>query len=637
MSEALVAEQRHELPADIVAFVDGLDADGVDRLPPSRTTWLRLCHGSSELEDGLLEFLDTQLTAATQTFIHSLEDLAAISPDTGLPTPALNTGLALHYRWGSYESPFGTNSGELSGWLETARDHLPGAQDEALAAVIDAAAEFDPEQFDLALGLAGEEIKLWSGGKFARLSGESLKTYADRVAGLVRGDAIHMAEAVIGKVQWYATDVDLLRRTAALPLVRTYGKAEDLLRLQQQILERQSQLGPVQDTAEYNELVAQASTAFMADRLGIKGIGELAWAFRQDPGLIAVLAAQNPKEEAKLRKLGSETLLRLDAADRTPAHAAVILELEQKAVADLDEYADFLLELFKQGGSLSEQQVITLTGLVMASPDTRPNDWTCKVICALAPMDQVSHVLNERPRLLQCDTEIGAIAARRLAREGWLDEAKEIARRPLTNDSANALFNPIHNLLAVYEESGDESAWDEAEQRMATVRLTSHYTQPTSWFEAAARQFVAARKQGKLERAEVAATAMQAFYTHEFAHVREYSLGKSARIFLDSGELDKAEMMAALLYEHYQSDMLGKRDKSYRFDALLAVMEAYIQAGQSEAAADITRRYFLTEPTPGYHLLAALDTLSRLKNRWKPVLYASSLDSLAGFLNRHKE
>lgn len=611
MVEAL-AEQQEELPADIVAFIDSLDPAGIEGMSPSGVAKLRLRHGSTLMEDGPLELVDAQLAVAAEAFAYDMENLTVISPDTGLPTAVLNDTA----KWNTYSSPIVASSGQLSTWLECARDNLPETVDEVLEGIVDAAGEFDPDQFELALGLAKEDF----GHK------------GDNAASLLRGDARHLAAAIISKLRYYSMDIELLRRGASLPLVKRYSREEELSGLQLRILQLERQRDPGYRTTEYDEFATRVGTRFISDRLNIYGSTELSWLIQQDPSLAADLIAQNPAHAAKVRKLAGSVLLGLDEADRSPAHTTALAELEQQVVQDLAEYTDFLHALFKRSGELSDQQLTTLADLVLASPGTEPSGWACSILCALAPQEQLVRILNERPRLLQYGSEIGAMSVRRLARAGLIDQAKAIAEQPLCIDSANARFNPIYNFLAIYEESGDEAAWDEAERRGAAIGSERFYTYPTYWYKAVVRQFEAARKQGNMERAEAAAATLETFYSHDYHDVREYSLSSTVRLFLDSGELDKAELMAARLYQHYANDALD-RYRYHRFDALFSVMDAYTKAGQPEAATEIVRRYVLSEPQPDYHVSTAVDALKDGPDRWIPHMFASHLDDITEFLS----
>ncbi|HSX33794.1 MAG TPA: hypothetical protein VLF91_05670 [Candidatus Saccharimonadales bacterium] len=579
----------YTLPNDLVQFVDALDPERMPDVPDFTVLDYQLTYGSYDQEDRFLEQLDAELEQSKEVYLCDLEAFLASSPDNGLAVNDKDVGR------GQSQLPHEYSGTDLKGWLACAHKHLPGAENEVMTAIVAAIVDtYDHQAFEAVI----HQTRFEAGAP----------TYRSRLL-IERANSalIDLTQTVADQLRRYAADIEIVEEFASSSLMQAYGTDDALLDIER----ARARLTPRERTTAvapdaYDKFVQHVGVVVVGNEHSFRGRDELGWIVRQTPDALTDLMAQAPTLRARLRlgELGAYALATLDASEASARHQMVLDSLEQQAARSMVSYTHFLQPLFKRDGTLSPKQLARLGELITQEP----NHWAARMLCALTPVEQLPELLDRRD--LVTGPQIAAICVRRLARGGDLERAYEIARRQLGPGPYEQRLNSIYNLLAIYEETGEEAAWKEAEERLLVAQTDQYPIHTLSRYELAARRFVGARQHGDLARADAALADMEVYHAHnERTDVRLESLAATTQLFLDSGELEQAENYAVRLYqERVASPRRGDREDSHV--GLLHVMQGYMEAQLPKQAVRLMSTYFTSGRTVDYGFRKALALLT---------------------------
>ena len=599
--------ELYELPPDVVAFVDSLEPGGVVDDTPAGVIDLRLTYGSVEMEDGPLETLHDELTAAKEAYLLELENFVSISPEHGLPS-SLTQG---ELRRSLHQANFTDSQREFDTWLDCAAKHLPETASEAIDEVVEIIVDnFDVEQVELAIGLA--EAKNAYRGPIIR--------------DFVHEDGRRLFEAVAGQIWRHSLNIDTARRFVASSLTQRYSRDNDRLRLEQHIIELENQQDPSQSRERLIKFLPALEQALAGGDTFTNGLEELLWVIKGAPDLLAGVIARNPTVGHRARKWGSIILRSLPEARRTDEHETALSEIEAMAGQNLKEYTDFLAQHIEQGAIPSADQIAILTDLAIHSPLGTVDSWAWSAICALAPLGQLVELIENRSDIFSTEQTV-AICVRRLAQGGQLAKAHKLVEIDPSPYSSNQVREHIHRLLVIYEEAGDETAWQKAIALSPQISSYSYFTH-----EFAARRFVAALKQGNAERAEAAAADMELGHTNPAHDKRRRALGVTVRLFLDSGDLDTAELFAYRLFNEVVTNDIAIHRSYGRLEGLLTVMQARMDQGQADEVARMAHAYIFTQSPPDHNLGYAVKMLRHGHPEFLPDLLTPHLNEVTNVL-----
>lgn len=164
---------------------------------------------------------------------------------------------------------------------------------------------------------------------------------------------------------------------------------------------------------------------------------------------------------------------------------------------------------------------------------------------------------------------------------------------------------PVRNLLAIFEETGDTSVLQEAERRIQELKNKSYHDN-VALHEFAVRKYVAATKHSDESLAEAALTEMeQSHQSDDTYYVKKRSLEMSMKAFIDLADYGNAEVCAKRLFEINYSD--GGVD--WNHNAMREMISAYMGAGQKDHAANLVREHYFSGQAANYHGVWAVKTL----------------------------
>lgn len=591
------------LPPELVSYIDELDPQEISGMAEPDIVDFCLTHGSGEQEDAHLEKIDEELRASSEAYVSDLEMFLSASPDYGVPS---------FVHSGYNARPQHHASGwELEGWLKVAAKHLPGAESEAMDDIVACIiANFDPEQFEL----AAEGVSTYNAYEVVE------------ARNLLHKRAGELANTTARQLCSYEVNADTIQDFIDCSFMQTFGKDLDHTTLQARVLE----LNGEQASPDYADLLAKVEQNITATgQYGYAIADRIDWLLRRDPQAITRLIAEKPQIARMAYPVARELVQNTETEGIVEVRNAALAVVENQAKSDVATYAEFVKNSFDVTGTFDSTRIGTLKTLLEETGDAGPLVY--QMLYVNLPIEEVA-ALTERHSASLADSETRAICVQRFAAEGCLDKAYELARTTQAIDSAKSILHPINNLLAIYDETGDEAAFAEAQGRLHEAQRDKSFIYPTDLHKIAARTFKAARRHGHTVRAQEAEAAMEPYYSHAYSDVRDRSLGCRLRLALDDGDLPTAKDFAARLYaSREQSNDTFDKDRST--DALLHVLQACVQAGDTESAVELVQAYFATD-NPHYTLKYAVSILRKEPLAYMPPLYASHLHAIADFKDR---
>lgn len=203
-------------------------------------------------------------------------------------------------------------------------------------------------------------------------------------------------------------------------------------------------------------------------------------------------------------------------------------------------------------------------------------DSTASVASRYASDDLLEELLASDPWLTDNDTTKHMVV-RRLARTGQVARARELVDAKSTvRDGHAKIAYPINNLLAIYEESGDEFALADAEARIdAYATADGYYVKEYDLIKFAQHRLVAAVRQNNSTLKEQAVKDLDTFITDQNAHTRETALRTSVSAHLEIGDTDTATAYARTLM---QDPALWGSDSHNRYTAMGTVIKSLIES-----------------------------------------------------------
>jgi len=557
------------LHPDLVKYIDGLETLSLDTNTLPDVVDFQLTYGSDTQEDKLLEMLDAGLNESYVAYESGIGQLLSISPDYGVPpSVASSTDLSLDF---IRDMP-GTL--ELGKWLHVAQRYLPGAEDEVMRGIVDCVVDaFNSDDFELGIEVAATDKDSWLRGFPLEILRKQLGIRARKLVSVTTEQLCD-----------YANDIETIQAFADSSFMRKFGTESQQAMLQLRIHTLSGgQLSP----AQYN-LAASALVGTEKSKLSLHFNRILGSA----PETVAGVVAEYLDVPRDARLLGATLLSVMGIQGKTKNYDAVVGVVESDAYrSGLTDYVLFIERYLDETGSFRPEHIQKLKSLVEAAESTRPYSTyqAYNILYANLPLDEVLGLLEEYPSSIDY-YKAAAVCVRRLAAEGQKEKAFDIARNVR---SVHEVQDSVRNLLSIYDETGDESAYAEAEERLHATQDGEETFIPNEvqTYELLVRTFVAARKHGHIERAEQSWANMQPYHTHVDARVRHACLRQVLHMALDNDDLPTAEHFAGQLHIS-----MAQRGGPYRQEELFAglfhVLHAYKKADDMEAATNLVQTYF---------------------------------------------
>lgn len=220
-----------------------------------------------------------------------------------------------------------------------------------------------------------------------------------------------------------------------------------------------------------------------------------------------------------------------------------------------------------------------------------------KILWLQLPDTHLLEFLNEYPNSIDPNS-VKEIAVRRLAGIGCIDEAIKVASSKTSKpDLALQGIFPIINLLAIYEETGNESAWRQANKHARALVGNKYNRIENLNHVIAVHRYKAATMQGNGRRIAAALNDMEQ-YVHKNGDVdsRREGLLRMVRASAVVGDLDKAEEYALRVFNDELIESDGDK-------AILYVIRGHINNSQYEKAREFAKKcYFKGNRTNRYGL-----------------------------------
>lgn len=566
---------ENTLPQPIIDYIESLNPDTLG-LDAAGTLEFYLAYGSEEEVDGRLEQLNSELALSTEDYISDLE----ISLDQ----------LACN-QWPGYVKSYHSKHKELLRWLAVSQRYLPGAEDEVMAELVDYTTEsFDPRRLEMIAGLAVTDPA----------SDETTKSL-----GRMHKMAQELSHTTLCDLYAYTTNIQTLERLLYSDFMQAFGDEFDRLTLQAHILE----LGGDQRSLAHANLVTEAAKLVtLADWHVVSA--RLEWIAQRDPMLAFQLTQDHPKILKGVQAFGHMILEHVDLEDPTNKMNSLI-GLGDGADG-VKGYCSFVGEHSREAGSFKPEHISNFKAIGKAI--YRGYSFLYETLYAHLAINEAVALAEQHPESLS--DQARTICVRRFAAEGYIEKAYELARSPISRP-----LDSIHNLLAIYDETGQEAAYFEANQRLleASESKERFDFDDADAHELLARTFAAARRHGHLTRMEEAAAEMEPYYSHKESCIGDAALSRMVGIELDTGNIEMAEAYAVRLQ--------SSRRVSYNEDnknEIMYVLKAYMKAGDMTAAVRLAQTYFATTE-PDRALPSAITLLNN--EELKPMPF---------FLPRHR-
>lgn len=599
------------VPQEAVAIVDSLVPGSVWGTSDSSVIKFRLEYGSPEKKDELNRFANEQLGELTQQFITEMSEFIRV----GQPNAA-NGIMPANYLDKPKEEierpAYWKTSADLSGWLRIAQAETPEVADAAVASILEEIDNYDPIAFVTVIEAASSSKQ-----------------------GAVRHARWGLIEGLASKITSYTTDPALARQLLDSKLVAEHPSHPSVTNLLGHIVKQEGHTQPNgEPTDSYLKLLDRLDASFAEDKyISPSMVGVLWQVVERNPAQILVFTETYPQLAQQLREKTTEHLLGLDEEARTDAQRAVLATIESDIAGDIWEYSHLMRLYAKKDGTLSQERIDRLVGLLDANPDTHPErrlSAPAKLVCEHTPQSELPGLLAEKPHLV-VDEGAKSIAIRRLAAEGAVQQALDLVDAPTTTiDSHRKIIAPIRNLLAIYEESGDEDAYARAKQRIKEhVTAKGAFVWSPDLHEFAVREFVAARKYGHKEREADAAARMIEGHTQSNDYERMQNLKLTLQTYLDAGDMPHAEHYALRVFN--DPSLQGDENTLTKQSALLTVARKYNDAGQHVAAMNFLKDTLLRPDASGqlhYTAMYAIEELTGRHVDYLPSLYAAHINPL---------
>lgn len=605
------AEQT--LPIEVYQFIERLDGSSVDGTSDAHIADVRLSFGPSDHEE-ILETIQIEVALAAAVYHAELAAFVRTGQDDyGIPAYALN-------RQGYSERPTHEPlAWPMDEWLGVVRKHDPESAHQTINGLVETVVEdFDRTAFESALG---SETSVSDHGQYM-------------IAETVKNGAIRTAESLATRIKRYATDANLARTFRDSPFFAAFGDDRSRLTLQQSIVKLEGHTSGDDLSEDYTEMLRIFNRHMASHHYGISGmeaIGTLFTIADKTPNLIDELAEAYPDSAKSIRMKTAEHLLNLDEEQFTDAHREAVEQIEAALTDDVRAYASIVHMWVGRTGGIDPTKLAHLNDLLRVNPDNNhesPLGYAASLVVTHTPDAELAQLLRECPYLTVSD-QAKAIAVRRLARIGNINQAVELIDKPTTTIDSNTLVtNPIRNYLAIYEETGDEAVLAQADQRIEAYTSGQTYTHVTDLHEFAARRYVGARLHGDAQNLAAAELALREGNTAPEEWVRTKNLGLTIQMYLDHDDLETAARYVKTLCQ--DEEVKAKHADSAispGHDAVMVVMNAYIQKGRAPEAFAFALPILFSESI-GWRAVSAIELLHGEGSKHVANLYARHLDPM---------
>ena len=546
------------LPDALRAEVDAIDPLAViqyGHMTEAAAADIRLTHGSAELYPTVLAETVNDLQASTTAYCDTIESALA-APEYGYhPTEG---GPYPHY----------VSNKDFRQWLDVVHRHAPDAVNEALGAVVQCIVDFyDHDAFRIAT-----------------------QGHRTKMARSLRDSAISILGNTVDNLADYGGDPEPDRLLMDADLFADYSEPEQRLRLYQHIISLTGAGDERNPTLEYLEMKRLATwyLSHLDPRYITRPPIDYRGLAQHSPGLLGALAerhtAKNKNRANLIGVLGTEACLSIPQGERAPAQAAELSTLEN-CITDPNQYAEQLeARLQQEGGQITVKELANLKEYVLKS-------------------------FAEKDPRLRATAKTCAITVRRLARHGHIHAAKWVAGAFGTLDPKDPAF--LYNLLAIYEESGDAYALQEAKICQSTPGPSALALSEGQTQEFLTRLYVAVRKQGTGWQAADVAARLERFYQHRVMSLRYRVRRQMMQAHLNLDEMSAAETHA--LHIHTDTNLPPKT----RHEAVQYLSVAYAAIGNTVKAMSLLQNYL---PTDSTRLTTLMDWQRRIATTDYPTL-----------------
>lgn len=528
--------------------------------------------------------------------------------------------------------------GTTSSWLHCLKETdspKPGEFASTLATM--ALTEFDADAYDALL----QDIE----------AGHSLN--ARRMIGGIDNVGRSTAGIIASKLASYGSDPGLMRQYADSPYFKRFGNKRDELDLRVKVAQLEGCVTNNEHSDAYKAVIDLVTddltgSGYPSSHTGLRLIAE------QTPGVIMDLVKRSPKASPRVMSFVASLLYEKgkDGNTLSEAHATLLGDIEAKAGEDFSDFLKVMAEKAKAKGAISPREAKHLAALAKNASDNfaayfnnnavragwlypENFDSVLKSARALASRyidDTELHAAIEADKQLAISADSKAIVIRRLAGLGDVQGALELVDGETTTiDSHAVLTEPIMNLLAIYDESGDEQALALAEEKIAALREKKLFGSEVYAEQGfAAQKYMAALKHGNEALAQEALSTIASCNRDNAGWENERSLRDTMQMFLDLGDIDAAYTVA-LEYRDASGEFVNRNAESEVLDIMMTMVQALVDADRHQEAAEITLEVFKKDRvTYDWRLLEAIEYIfaSDKSKVYLPSLYGRHINPL---------
>ncbi len=568
------------LDESLVAYVDSFDTQAIQGVTEADMIDFCSTYGPEEAEDRLLERLDAGLSSITEDYVTEVEKFLSISPDYGMLSFATRRN-AFSYVPPPLHQSYGR---ELEGWLKVAKKHLPGAEDEAMDEIVACITDpdlFDPLNFERAVRELSPDLEPGKESPEEKFARDALEQCGQ-----------NLAKTTTEQLCDYATNPGTVQRFVDSSFMRAFGDEAQKTMLYLRILALKGEYLRPDQYALAASTIDTDSPRDLARHLGR--------VFQYGPEIAARIVAEHPHKPLRLLSVGRTALELIQPEYRTKTYSSVGTEIEKQVSDNLRHYGQFIEWHFQETGTFEPEHIHRLKELVEAAEVAKPATFEAMdvldVVCANLPIGELNEFADAYPDLVR-SFRAAPVCVRRFAANGQTERAFALARNADRIGGYWDVLEVAHKLLSIYDETGDESAYDEAEQLVEGIK--DERINGKEIHQVLVHIFAAARRHGHAERAEQARLGMEPYYASADSKTRNECLEQRVHVALDDGDLQDAEHFAALLYASntYISGIGTTKGEHemYRSATLLYVLRAYMKVNDVTSATNLVKTYFATE------------------------------------------
>ena len=561
---------------------------------------IKFSTGNPEL---LIEYAEDQFATAVTAEREFLLPYLRIGKDESTIHPDIIENPSYDYRLSLGASPWDTDSWGVT--LQESGSQRPSDYADALVELVET--EFDPEAYNSIVKSTSNQ----------RCLNESIRKSVSDVA------------RILGhRIADFSTNPNTVKRFIDSPLFRTLDDLELNLKLKVKVADLEGLY-----TAEgginpsFQEVIDIVKSRVTDRRSAIGVVYGLNQIVEHAPQLVTELANQG--EHVNLRVLGyaAEKLYAKKPDEQTEAEQKLLADIEAVASRDFCEFYSIMSEKATATGKISPQDAAKLLELSIQVENDGYHTYydanryrfgwlyfedfekvvngVNSLIGAYISDDAMRDALEQHPWLtLKNDTK--SIVIRRLSRLGDTDKALQLVdAQSSTTDSGAKLVEPIMNILAIYDETGDDRILAIADERIEQERKCKRFGWDEIYTEhgIAMQKYLAALRHGNEQLAQDSLQAVMACAREGEPWEKDRTLRDTYEMFVSIGDLDAARDVA----EVFETADALNRDNLFRHDMDLNLIKAFVDSGHVAEATNHALSKLARQAPYTYELLSAIE------------------------------